>query len=919
MTAEAESPWRFLSPLSGDDPADRQIIAETRTEDLQIVAEMVSASRVSLLYAYSGNGKSSLINAGIIPLFKRRGYGVFRTRPRPPFSIHNPTRAFKECILREIDVPAFSQGELQRIRDLRDEAGALMQPVARQIEEALAIIEGKLTRLQRLTAEPAIVAGLTERVNDPLPVFLGAVRDFLGSESKLLLICDQFEELFVHYNNTPELNELIEELGAVWADSSLRAHLLFSMREDWVGSMIAFRQAIPDIFINYYRLSPLSRGKAMSILSHPLESSGLQWESGLVERVVDDLVLSYSANQSNRFSGVDLMPSPAEDPYIELPALQVVAEAFWRTREEQEHPFSADHYQALAQAATNGAGAASSSSEEPTPVQHILDGYLATRLRELRDPDESDGDRVRAMEELRLDSLYALTDRTRHRRALTMKELLWEVNRLRPRELEAPIDMERLDRAVAPLVTARLVVEHQTPDGQRQLELAHDFAVRSAVRDWRQLDRQRSARLVLLQQAEEAKAAKLEELTGKESAVFRTLGYGSGLGLLALLGFAPVTLWLGSRLESSATVGSWVLSLLFGIVIVLAVIYRKGWSAVAGIVGLVGAVLLAIPIEGAGFGDTWSAPSGESPQGIPAPIRLEGEISTYLDVDAFLFTLVSQDPVDITVKSLPNSTLDPKLRLLNSQGILVATNDDSMFPGENGEPTPTRDSHIHETLQPDSYRVEVAAYNNYGPYLLEISVKSSVASTTLREVETGPSIRLAPEARAVLLLIVYVLGLTALLCSLPTLLRHREQQRFLRILGAEWVDTLLFLPLTFLLWFGTMIFIDEEVTGRIPAFLWILGTVVVLGVYACTTALLVSRFGWTPGPRRFGLAICDASGGKPQYGRAVARQALFIVWASLLVLSGSLLLLLSWVIIRKSRHGQGLYDTWSGSRMVERA
>ncbi len=82
--AEGRSPWHFLLPLDQENAADQQLIHQTRQLELRIVVNMIISSRVSILYAFSGNGKTSLINAGIIPFFTDQGYVVLKTRPRPP-------------------------------------------------------------------------------------------------------------------------------------------------------------------------------------------------------------------------------------------------------------------------------------------------------------------------------------------------------------------------------------------------------------------------------------------------------------------------------------------------------------------------------------------------------------------------------------------------------------------------------------------------------------------------------------------------------------------------------------------------------------------------------------------------------------------------------------------------------------------
>lgn len=108
----AGNPWRFLTALDGTSEIDRQLVQVTRRDEVQLISHMVAAARVSVLYSFSGNGKSSIVNAGLIPFLTTNRYAVFRVRPRPPWSIDRPTQAFKESILRDVNLPLLRPSDL---------------------------------------------------------------------------------------------------------------------------------------------------------------------------------------------------------------------------------------------------------------------------------------------------------------------------------------------------------------------------------------------------------------------------------------------------------------------------------------------------------------------------------------------------------------------------------------------------------------------------------------------------------------------------------------------------------------------------------------------------------------------------------------------------------------------------------------
>src|SRR5882757_4544210 len=147
LPLEDPSPYAFLSALNGDRPEDCRILAKTRGDELNICGHMALASKASLLYAFSGNGKTSLINAGLIPFFCDLGYAVFKTRPRPPFALNSPSQAFKECCIRENWVPSATQSDLE----MMDEARSQLQTVpAEQLPGVRRLMENLDAQLTRL-------------------------------------------------------------------------------------------------------------------------------------------------------------------------------------------------------------------------------------------------------------------------------------------------------------------------------------------------------------------------------------------------------------------------------------------------------------------------------------------------------------------------------------------------------------------------------------------------------------------------------------------------------------------------------------------------------------------------------------------------------------------------------------------------
>lgn len=475
------SPWRFLGPLT-DTPADRELLALTRDNELGIVERMALASHASILYASSGNGKTSLIEAGVIPALRARGVHVFKTRPRPPGSVQDPTMAFKLGVLEGVPQSRKAEDMLVSLakaeRALSADASRERQELAGTLGSIRLLLAKALSNAVAANAQEALRASLGKSIVD----FMRDVCSALGIRDRVVVICDQFEEVFVHHANTPTLTQFVEELGALWAarrPEEAKVHLLFSMREDWVGSMIEFREAIPDIFNHFYKLNPLSQSEAKLVLRAAFKASGIVDSNDIIDRITADLALLYRQIQTQPFGDVNLARTPEEDPYVEAPALQVVADALWNSRHKHEKPFGEQHYAALA---------GGSPANGRSPAACVLDNYVPALLEQAGDTTVLTAEQLR---DLRVECLYAMTDGRRHRRAVRESDLVQFVSKAQRGIGGAPeITTELIRQAIGPLIEARLV--RAPPGTEQQLELAHDFAVRSVVACWRALDRRRA-------------------------------------------------------------------------------------------------------------------------------------------------------------------------------------------------------------------------------------------------------------------------------------------------------------------------------------------------------------------------------------------------------------------------------------------
>lgn len=575
MNSGAYRPYAFLAALDGSRADDREIIRETRDEEVKITGHMLLGSKIATIYAFSGNGKTSLIGAGLVPFFLDLGYSVFKTRPRPPYALSDPVQAFKEGCIRDNWVPCAASSDTALVADARQQLEDLSPELLPGVRRLVQLVEAQLTRLSASPESRSadLSAHLRRIIDAPLPAFLASAQRFLGLNTPVVVICDQFEEIFVHYYNTPAFDDFVEALKETCDQPDIRVHFLFSMREDWVGSMIAFRRAIPDILNSTFRLDPIRRSRAAPALAIPAARAGYILEEDTAKLILADLCRYYEQQQQKGLFAVRLTRSPADDPFIELPALQAVGDRLWDTRDggARYRPFTLEHYRAMV--------SEEDVRESGSPAAAVLDHYLANTLHGI---DDGKGGPDPALDEVRLDVLYLLTDKTAYRRGLGEKELLAEIRKVRPPGLNLPgVDLDLLRKAITPLRQRWLIREELAADKEVRYELAHDFVVRSVLRAWAELDRRRIRELAILSRKRDEVERKVADLSRME----RT-------GLLIIVSVTPIMIavlgWL-MTLAANDTVNiriPWLLSLAVFVLLTAGLISRLRLAVVVAAVTL---------------------------------------------------------------------------------------------------------------------------------------------------------------------------------------------------------------------------------------------------------------------------------------------------------------------------------------------
>lgn len=96
---------------------------------------------------------------------------------------------------------------------------------------------------------------------------------------RLLLVLDQFEEVFTNGASPAEQREFFRQLGELLGRETSQIWLLVSMREEYFSWLDPFRELVPTRLANTFRLSLLSTEQAITAVKGPAEEAGVKFPS----------------------------------------------------------------------------------------------------------------------------------------------------------------------------------------------------------------------------------------------------------------------------------------------------------------------------------------------------------------------------------------------------------------------------------------------------------------------------------------------------------------------------------------------------------------------------------------------------------------------------------------------------------------
>lgn len=143
---------------------------------------------------------------------------------------------------------------------------------------------------------PVSVADLEKSIRqEGSDEIIESVRPHLSNnESSLLILVDQFEELFTHFKNVSDQASLIYRFEFVkilleLLQCELPVYLVLTMRSDFIGKCNIF-YGLPEALSNSQFLVPRLQSKELvRVIENPIRLFGSKIEPGLTQRILNDL------------------------------------------------------------------------------------------------------------------------------------------------------------------------------------------------------------------------------------------------------------------------------------------------------------------------------------------------------------------------------------------------------------------------------------------------------------------------------------------------------------------------------------------------------------------------------------------------------------------------------------------------------
>lgn len=298
---ETFCPYTGLRPFNEDE----SIFFKGRDRHNDYIIEMIGRQKFAMVTGSSGDGKSSLIFAGVIPSLKG---GFLKTQ-------------FTKWAVADF------RPERQPLRNM---ALALSREMRlKDIDEVENTLSYGFSALVDLYKKSPLYCDMTS--NEWLDASEEDRKAMKRRAANLVVLVDQFEEFFTNVENYRDgvaspisqitVNVLIETIR-IAREENLPIYVVCTMRSDYIGQCVAFRGFAEMIGLSTYYVPRLKRDEVQEVIQAPAQLNGNKVSLRLAQRLLNDLG-----------DGID-----------QLPVLQHSLHQIWTTANKGAEEMDLIHY-----------------------------------------------------------------------------------------------------------------------------------------------------------------------------------------------------------------------------------------------------------------------------------------------------------------------------------------------------------------------------------------------------------------------------------------------------------------------------------------------------------------------------------------------------------------------------------------------
>jgi len=260
-----------------------------RDKDADKLLSMIIDNKIVILYAQSGAGKTSLINACMLDLLEEEEFKVLK------------------------------------IEKIGDDIGRKFNPQNIFLFNTLTHLNLKGSVHQELEKED-LSAFIKHNYKDLI-------------ENPFVIIFDQFEEIFTaHRDRWQDREGFFYEIEKL-CENYPTSRIVFTMREDYIGYFDSFDH-IWNVRPYYFRLDLLNKDGALSAIKNPAKFKKRKYDKDVAETIVQELLRSKFQDQEGQTKII-------EGEFVEPVQLQIVCQKLWDSLNPHEEVITKDHLEVI--------------------------------------------------------------------------------------------------------------------------------------------------------------------------------------------------------------------------------------------------------------------------------------------------------------------------------------------------------------------------------------------------------------------------------------------------------------------------------------------------------------------------------------------------------------------------------------------